>query len=66
MAPYLPDLDSATEPVVARLLADGVLDEAGLTRARAVAAETGEPLHRLLPRLGLAGEAAVAQARAMV
>ncbi len=64
MAPSSPDLDSATEPVVARLLADGVLDDAGLTRARAVAAETGEPLHRLLPRLGLADEAAVAAALA--
>ncbi|MEX2644463.1 MAG: GspE/PulE family protein [Acetobacterales bacterium] len=58
------DVASATASAIERLRASGAVDEAGLARARSLAGSTGEPLHRLLPRLGLVGEAAVARALA--
>lgn len=54
--------ERAVAGLIARLQASGALDEGALDRVRALSAETGERPERVLVKLGLALETAVAEA----
>jgi general secretion pathway protein E len=57
-------IDRVAEGLLRALRAAGALDDATERRARRVAEETGERIDRVLARLGLAGERALAEALA--
>jgi general secretion pathway protein E len=58
------EIDRVAEGLLRALRAAGALDDATERRARRVAEETGERIDRVLARLGLAGERALAEALA--
>ncbi|MEQ8286940.1 ATPase, T2SS/T4P/T4SS family [Thalassospira sp.] len=64
--PLITDLKAFEEALGERLVATGKLDAGALLRARSVRQETDEPLHRLMPKLGLVAEGDLARAMANV
>ena len=63
MAQADPDDDrkrSFEEAFARTLMASGVLDQAALERASRIAQDQGDPLHRVLPKLGLVSETQLA------